>query len=226
LTIYMATAGKSMILLPFVYWGFYVLFGRGRLEALYPVFAGGLVASLALLLVITRPDGIAFLVSSILMYRTIGNGGQLAVAYYDFFSFHQQTDYSHVNLIREFTHPYPYGSNEIGQVIGKFYWNDEVNANASFWATDGIAAMGLPGLAISTVACVTLFVVMNSVTRGYNKLFACLCFIQFVVTMLNASLFSSVWSGGGFFLLLFFLFNKEDPRLLQASGGSSPQTVR
>jgi len=42
-----------------------------------------------------------------------------------------------------------------------------------------------------------------------------LCFIPFMITLLNQSLFSSLWSGGAFFLLLFFLFNKRSATLMR-----------
>ena len=54
-----------------------------------------------------------------------------------------------------------------------------------------------------------------SVTRAYNTLFVVLCFIPFMITLLNQSLFSSLWSGGAFFLLLFFLFNKRSATLMR-----------
>jgi hypothetical protein len=154
------------------------------------------------------PDSTAFLVSAIVLNRTIGNGGQLTMTYYDFFTFHAQTDYSHVNGIKLLTHPYPYGDLALGQVVGQFYWSPLANANANFWATDGIAAMGLVGVFFASVGSALLFVMMNSFTRLYDTRFVALCFLPFVITLLNQSMFSSFWSGGGFFLLLYFIFNK------------------
>lgn len=208
-TLYMASASKVVILLPLVYIGFYVVFSSGRVRVFYPTLVSALSLILAALLKVTTLGSMTFLISSLLLYRTIGNGGQLAVAYYDFFSFYPSTDYSHVMGLSLLTHPYPYGADGIGQVIGKFYWNADVNANASFWATDGIAAMGLFGVAIISVFCAFVFILMNSLTRAYDKRFVALCFIPFIMTLLNASLFSSLWSGGAIFLLLYFLLNKR-----------------
>ena len=101
-----------------------------------------------------------------------------------------------------------------------------MNANANFWATDGIAAMGLPGVALISVAATLLLALINTVTRQYDRLFATLCFLPFVITLLNQSLFSSFWSGGAFFLIVFFALNRRvaapslsivgEPRLVAA----------
>jgi hypothetical protein len=68
--------------------------------------------------------------------------GQLNILYYDFFSKHTQTHYSHIGLFNIFIKSYPY-EQPLGFVIGKYFYNsDELNANANFWATDGFAAWG------------------------------------------------------------------------------------
>ncbi len=220
LVLYMAAANKIVILLPFVYVGFYVLV-RHRVRFIFPVLGSALAILISALILTADPDGPSWVVASILLNRTIGNGGQITMAYYDFFAVHPQTDYSHVTGIRLLTHSYPYGDLQLGQVIGQFYWSPFMNANANFWATDGIAAMGLAGVAVVSVVCALLFAAMNSVTRTYDTLFVVLAFIPFVITLLNQSLFSSIWSGGAFFLLLFFLFNKRNGAITQRLAGDA-----
>jgi hypothetical protein len=154
---------------------------------------------------------IPLLAAAIVLNRTIGNGGQLTVAYYDFFSFYEKTGYSHVHGLSLITKPYPYGDLIPGQVVGRFYWSPFANANANFWATDGIAAIGLPGVAIISVVTMLLFVAMNAVTQRHDRLFAILCFLPFVTTLLNQSLFSSFWSGGALFLMVFFAISRMTP---------------
>lgn len=208
LVMYMASANKLSILLPIVSIMFYLLL-RKRLSVTLPLLTASLVLLVAGMLAIPNLGGSAFLASAIVLHRTIGNGGQLTSAYYDFFSFHQQTAYSHVSGLNLFTDPYPYGDLGLGQVVGQFYWTPLMNANANFWATDGIAAIGLPGVAFISLVAALLFVVLNSVTERYDPLFVVLCFLPFVTTLLNQSLFSSFWSGGGFFLILFFAFDRR-----------------
>lgn len=209
--LYMAIAAKIVVLLPLLYLAFYLLVGERKLNSIYAWLVGGLALSLLGLLAVTKQaGGIVFFVSSLIINRVIGNAGQLTMAYYDFFSFNPVTSYTHVNGIKQLTSAYPYGSRSLGQVIGQFYSGPETDANANFWATDGFAALGTPGLWVATFACLGLLMLMNSVTRPYKLLFVILCFIPFMVQLLNTSLFTSVWSGGALFLLLFFVFNTKN----------------
>jgi hypothetical protein len=222
LILYMAAANKIIILLPFVFVGFYLTF-RERLRWTFPISAVGLSVLIAvLLLVASETRRIVFIATSILLYRTIGNGGQITMAYYDFFSFHPQTHYSHVGGLKFFSRPYPYGNLGIGEVIGQHFWSPFMNANANFWATDGIAAMGLTGVIIVSLLCVALFLAMNAVSSRHDPLFVALCFLPFLITLLNQSLFSSFWSGGAFFLMLFMLLN---PRIGATVGGEELAAV-
>jgi len=206
LVLYVAASNKISILLPFAYIGFY-LFARRRVRTIFPALAFLLAIVIGGLVEASHWGTVMFLASAIVLMRTIGNGGQLTMAYYDFFNAHPHTDYSHVNGINLFTHPYPYGSLGVGEVVGQFYWSPLMNANANFWATDGIAAMGLVGVLIASVVCAALFMALNTVTRGYDTLFVALCFLSFMSGMLNASLFSAIWSGGAFFLMVFFVLD-------------------
>jgi hypothetical protein len=204
------SASKAIILFPVVFAAFYWVFRNGRLTLLFPIFGIGLFAFVGALFVFgSDVESTIFLAASILIYRTIGNGGQLTMTYYDFFNTYPQTSYSHVKGIKQLTGAYPYGSLDIGQVIGQFYFGTETNANANFWATDGFAAMGLVGVLVATAVCVLLCVLLNSITRGYDQLFVALCFIPFLTQLLNTSLFTSVWSGGALFLALFFILNTQ-----------------
>jgi hypothetical protein len=211
--LYMATAGKATILLPAVYGLLYVLLRHGRVNATYQLLTGGLSLLLTLLLLV-RPstDSVLFLVSSLILMRTIGNGGQLTMAYYDFFSTHAHTSYTHVNAVRALTGFAPYGKEGVGEVVGHYYWGMDVNANANFWATDGIAASGLSGVLLISAIAAVLFIVLNSVTRGYDRVFVILCFVPFLLFFLNTSLFSSVWSGGAVLLIGFFLIQPPTAR--------------
>jgi len=105
---------------------------------------------------------------------------------------------------------YPYGDMPISRVLGQYYWTEDMNANANFWATDGIAAMGLVGVfLISLVFCLFL-IFLNSITKEYNKIFLILLFYPFLSTLLNTSLFQTMWSGGGLFIIILLLFLKTD----------------
>ena len=73
-----------------------------------------------------------------------------------------------------------------------------------------VAQLMLLGVIAISLVCAGLLAFMNSVTQRFDRLFVVLCFLSFVVTLLNQSLFSSVWSGGAFFLMLFLLLHRSD----------------
>src|SRR5581483_7122261 len=173
--IYMAVAAKFIILLPVVYLLCAAAFAGRKLANIYKWVTGGLAVLIVGLLFVSRgATGATWITSSLILQRTVGNGGQIAIMYYDFFRFHPQTDYSHVAALRPFTHKYPYGTLGVGQVIGQFFFSPDMNANASFWATDGFAAMDLWGVPLATFACAALLFVLNMVTRDHDPVFTVL----------------------------------------------------
>lgn len=198
IVIYMATAAKSVVLFPFIFVGFYILFSRNRIYEVYRILG----ITLLVIMIITLFFGFNVF-SSLFWMRTVGNGGYMTVHYYNFFSTHPNTFYTHINIIKAITGAYPYGIYDIGQVVGKYYWTEDMSANANFWASDGIAAMGLIGvLFISVVFFITLRLI-NFITYKYNKLFLVLAFIPFLSSLLNMPLFSSLWTGGAIWMLVF-----------------------
>lgn len=230
LIFYMAVALKITILLPVLFVGFYAVFSKRRLAALFPAMAIGISITALILLAVTRPGrGSPFLLAGLFLSRTVGNGGMITMAYYDFFTTHPQTAYTHIHGIMEMTGAYPYGALSLGEVVGRFYWSQDMDANANFWATDGLAAAGLIGVPLITVLCALTMAVMNSVTDRFDRLFTAMCFLPFIVSLLNRSLFSSIWSGGAAFAILFFLTtpleNELSARSLSASGGRLKSAV-
>ncbi|MEO5869828.1 MAG: hypothetical protein ABIT91_08230 [Gemmatimonadaceae bacterium] len=223
--IYMAIAAKSVILLPVIYalvWG---LLSQGRLNRLFALFVGSLGAFAGLLTLVAKPGSLGFSAGSIVLARTIGNGGQITMMYDDFFATHAHTNFTHLNVVQALTHAYPYGNLGVGQVVGQYYYSLQMNANANFWATDGLAALGLIGIPVASMLCALLFVGVNSVTRGYNQMFVMLSFLPFMLMLLNTSLMSSIWSGGAFFLFLFFLFNRPPADISESQTQKLPATT-
>ena len=197
LIVFMATAAKSVLTYPLLILLIY-LFIRGR--SLKHTFAFiGLGLSLLLLIIINSDVN---LLTSLFLMRTIGNGGSLTRHYHDFFLSHPHTYYSHVNVVNLFTNSYPFKDLSIGQVVGREYYSYDMNANANFWATDGIASLGDMGIIISSVILFLVFVVFNNLSKSYNKLFLIMILIPYLFSLLNTSLFSSVISGGAFIIFL------------------------
>ena len=201
LIIYMSTADKAILLFPFI---ILILFFSLKNISLKNIF-NSVGSFLVLIMGVTLMYGFS-LFAALFWMRTIGNGGLLANYYQKFFIDHPHTYYSHINIINLFSQSYPYGDKIIGQVVGSAYWSADQNANASFWATDGIAALGDYGIIFSSIILFVIFLLFNKICAPYNKLFLVCIFVPFTSSLLNQSLFSSLFTGGAFIILLCLSF--------------------
>lgn len=147
--------------------------------------------------------------TSILFMRTMSMGGMLTAQYFYFFQDHPTTNYSHVNVVKRFVQ-YPYGEDSIGRVIGYYFSGNELlNANASMWVTDGIAAKGLLGVILISIFCTFVFWLYDSMSAKHDSFFAALCVIIITLTFLNTSLFTTLLSGGLIFMMLILNVHPE-----------------
>ncbi len=210
LVLYMGAANKISILLPVASIAFFCVMGL-RANLVFPTVVVAIATIVGGLTALSPAPGTLFyLATGIFLNRTIGNGGLLTMTYYDYFLAHPRTDFSHVHGLNLITTPYPYGNLTIGQVIGDFYWSPFMNANANFWATDGIAGIGRSGIVVISICSVVVLGVLNSITRDFDLRFVAICFLPFTTILLNQSLFSATWSGGALLLLVFFLFARAE----------------
>lgn len=208
--LYMSTAAKGTILLPFSFFFLYFILNKFGIDRIFSTLASVLSISIITLVILTKPDTLMFMISSVFMMRTISIGGISNVNYYDFFLTHPNTYFSHVGIINKITGYYPYGNISIGETIGFFLFDTDVNANANFWATDGIASFGIFGIIIISLIFFLFLILLNTVTKKYNRTFIILLFLGFIGTLLNTSLFSSLMSGGGIFIIIsLFFLDKE-----------------
>src|SRR3974390_1628521 len=128
-------------------------------------------------------------------FRTLSVNGLLSAWYYDFFSHNPQTQYSQVTGVNWFLQ-YPY-SNPIGVEIGAAYSNDPTHdASAHFWATDGLAAAGLPGVILISFLCAFVFWVLDSASQRHDARLAALVICYAAYNLANISIFTSLLSGG------------------------------
>lgn len=210
--LYMTTAAKGTILMPFILLGLYYLLSKTGLKNIYSALILSLSVSMLGLLILTSYQGTdspLFMAASILIMRVVATGGILNLTYYNFFLDHPHTYYTHIGPINAITGAYPYGNLQLGEVIGQYFIGD-INVNANFWATDGIASIGLIGVLVISVVLFLLLILLNTITKRYNKIFLVLLFMPFLATLLNTSLFQSMWSGGGFFIIILLLCLKTN----------------
>ncbi len=149
--------GSKMILLAILYFPLIYLwlrYGRRYAVAVLPIGLC-LLLSFGILLRALDLTTVARWYVLVVNFRSFGIPAQLMAQYYDFFSNNPLTYLSHVHGIDTFV-AYPY-TMDLGRTLGFHYFHGPVGLNAGFWAGDGLASFGLPGIIIMS------FVVRSSV---------------------------------------------------------------
>ena len=116
---------------------------------------------------------------------------------------------SHVHGFNWFIH-YPY-SNPLGIEVGTYYSGDPTyDASAHFWATDGLAGLGLPGILLVSAFCALIFWMLDSVAQKHDPRFATLAISYAAYNIANGSLFTALLSGGlGLLMVFLYLVPRE-----------------
>ncbi len=211
---YMTFALKSVLLstllVPIFY---YFLLRQPRITSarLGVLIAASCLAPLCLLPLIQAGSdaGLLPLVPSLIFMRTYGLAGALTGVYADFFSTHPYTYYSHVNLIGAFVH-YPY-EQSLGQEVGYAMVGAQLDANANFFASDGIAAAGNIGVIAVGVIVGVFLVAANALVSRQGLRLAAVALVPFIMNVCNTSIFTQLFSGGG--LALFVMIYLWQSRL-------------
>lgn len=166
-----------------------------------PFFAGAL-------LLVLFPDARSFKANFIVFayltyvnFRFYGTSNEAVGLYHDFFTHHQVTHWSHITGVDFFLH-YPYGSRQIAEVLENQYKIG--NFNASFLATDTVAAYGYEVMPLVTLAMALFYVLMNSVSRGIDKR-AILVMMIMPALMFNERAFATSLLTGGIIFFMFYL---------------------
>lgn len=215
LFLYSAAGNKTAILSPIMIFVLYLLLRNGVTRfatRLCWVLVLGLLSLYGVSLVLAVSDSpILFYLIAIVFMRALGSPGLFSAQYYSFFHSHPLTYLSHVTGPNLLVH-YPYHQ-ALGLEIGHYFMGVfDLNSNAHFWATDGIASFGLPGIVMVSFFCVFLFWTLDVAANGHKPVFATLALIFAAVDLANTSLFTTMFSGGMFLSILLLLFMpKESP---------------
>jgi hypothetical protein len=153
--------------------------------------------------------------TNLLLIRTIGVSSLTANLYYDYFLDQPLTYYSHVNILRDFLpYKYPYGDEMIGIVIGTHYTDvPRFNANATFYITDGLVALGVWGIALISAICGLMFYFIDMICKKHDVIFCAMLLCSISMILMNGSIFMSILSGGLFFTLGFLYYFKPISQL-------------
>ena len=211
---YATGASKAALLSPLFIMGTYFALRKDR-GGLVPVF--GLLCCAAFILLTlavgTRTTGLFFALASVILVRSFAIPGVEMGQYQFFFERFPHTYFGHVHGVSALI-PNPY-SMALGQEVGYFFGgaadNGRIdNANVAFFAMDGIAGFGLPGILVMGILCALMFWVLDSVSRKYSVTFSASVLTSCVIDLSNNSLFSSFLGGGIMLFMLLFLIMPRD----------------
>ncbi|WP_227097004.1 O-antigen polymerase [Bacteroides salyersiae] len=203
--IYMATATKGTLFSPLFAFGLYWCLKYIGFKYLFPliVFFFLLVVSLFKLTEHSESSmsSVFFVVSAILLMRSLGISALLNTAYIDFFETTKlHTYYTHINVINRIFGGYPFGEDALGKAVWGGYSgesvDDAMNANANFLATDGVAAMGIWGVLLVSILFYFLLKYLNKVSKSHNTDFVFILCLGSILSLLNVSLFTTLLSCG------------------------------
>jgi hypothetical protein len=207
LLLYSTSALKAILVATMMIVVFHVVFSD-RLGPKNKTFFFGILGVAAAGILIgpyyTAGDGIFDQLMSLIYQRTLTTPGMLYGTYLDFFSKYPLTYLSHVNVVKWII-PYPYGELQIGQVVGNYITPavsiESLNTNASYLATDGLAAFGLPGIMIATAISAFLFRLTTAVLEKTDRQLVSTALVAFLTYLSNVSIFTALLSYGGILVI-------------------------
>ena len=127
--------------------------------------------------------------------------------YQHFFQSMPHTYLAHVGVINWFV-PNPYELS-IGEEVSSFYGITGryglTNANAGFFAIDGIGGFGLLGIPAIGCLCGLVFWILDSCARDYELKFSVPVLTMVTMSLTNVSLFTTLLGNGLIALMLLFL---------------------
>jgi hypothetical protein len=135
------------------------------------------------------------------------------------------TYFSHVRGIG-WAVPYPYQL-DLPRTVGWHYYGELVGSNANFWAGDGLAGFGLPGLVLMSLACGMLFWLFDSLSSHLEPGFVTVAAAFIAISFGNISLPTLLLSGGlGLLMLCLYLMPRQgwtEPIFRDETPGASPR---
>lgn len=204
---------KTTVLAPFIIIGLYYFFDwQNNYNVNLIVLLSASICLLSLLLMNGLDNPIIYAAAAVFLMRTVTISGNLFACYYlPFFQENPHTHFTHINIINAITGSNPYHGQPLGFVVSE----SDMNANAIFWAMDGIAGGGVWGVALVSFLFLLLLYLINAVTNDDNLRFACILFIMPTLSLLNVSLFTFVLSCGALFVILTLLFIDIKPQSIK-----------
>ena len=214
--LFMLDQQKMTIVFPFAITAifFAIKYFNQKFESRFHIFLILLFILIPLLLIRYDDNSIALVLSLIFIYRIQCIAGMQFQRYVDFFEIHDHpfTHYTHIGIINKLTGLYPYDE-PIGMAIN----SDGSNSNATFFLMDGVAADGIIGCIIIGIIFLLMKSVLNSFSYNYKVPILIALFLFPLQSLMNVSLFTSLFSHGiiVLFVILLLVDIKEFNRDIQ-----------
>ena len=204
LLLYMMFALKTQILSPLILYALFRFFNYQKKNPVgLPAIFTICILLLSTFLLSNLEDETVYLLASLVLMRTLTISGCLFAGWYlPFFQSHPHTYFTHINIIGAITQANPYHGQAIGTVVSE----GGMNANAIFWAMDGVTAMGVMGVVIISILFFIYLLVLNAMTDEKNLSFVCVLMVMPTMALLNGSFFTFLLSNGGLLILLALRF--------------------
>lgn len=208
--LYCIFANKMTLLSPIVVIGLYYTIknDRGGWVPKLSLFLAGVFFGLTTVVIEAKP-GVLYNVASVVMVRTFAIPGLLIGEYQYFFEHRPHTYLGTVNGLNLLV-PNPY-TLPLGFEVSAFYGSKEnsergqANSNANFFATDGIAAFGLPGILMAGAFCAALLWVLDGCTRNYPLGFSVSALTMVITSLTNVSIFTTLLGNGLIAWMILFI---------------------
>lgn len=157
------------------------------------------IAILSLLLMYNLDNPTCYTLAAVFLMRTLTISGCLFAGYYlPFFHTHPYTYFTHINIINFIFDANPYAGTAIGNVVSE----GGMNANAIFWAMDGVTGGGVIGVFIVSLCFLIFLHIINALSSGANKKFVCILMVMPTMALLNVSFFTFLLSEGVLLIVL------------------------
>lgn len=231
LLLYSTAAVKQQMAAPVAVLLFYYTLrrDRGGWVSGMSLFLSGMFFVLTTIAIGAHP-GPLYSMTFLLLVRTFTIPGSEMGEYQHFFATMPHTYLAHVNGFNLLV-PNPYQLS-MGEEVASFYGQvgkyGLTNANASFFAMDGIGGFGLAGILIMGVLCGLVFWILDSCAREYELQFSVPVLAMVIMSLTNVSLFTTLLGNGLIAWMLLFLVMPRELRRKAAVipvGSSVPSEV-
>lgn len=206
--VYMITAERSIFLFPFLIFIFFkISCNKERFIGLIKIFLIGSFLFNCFVALFSDDLEIVGKLGFYYLIRVLAIPGQFISDYYNYFSENGYTYWSHVRGISFIVDPPEYLAHDdlwpkMGWIIGKYVHGLNTNSNASFWATDGVAAAGCVGIVVISVILALYLAVLDRLTKRWPAEFIFPAIFPLAFVISNGSLLTTLLSYGGFLWLL------------------------